>query len=215
MVDGIIVPVAAIATLVIVDAMGVQDAAIKIACAALVVLILEPGAVAFTGGTIGHHIFGMRVRRKSTDKRLNVFSAVIRFVTKTLFGLPSLLVALISRDRQALHDVLANSLIIYKSTTDLPSYEVMSELSRADEQRTYLSVWRRLLVILLYCFLSYVCLNLFLWLFLAACLSNHSCSAVQQWIAIAAFVATLLAFVVVAVLGWRGALYGCRKQVLR
>lgn len=213
-IDGFIMVIAAIATLVAADSWGVQDALIKITCVALIVLLLEPCAVAFTGGTIGHHLFGMRVRRKGTDKRLNVFAALLRFVIKTLFGLPSFLIALISPNRQALHDVVARSLVVYKSTTDLPDHEPLHEITRTDEQRTYLSVWRRLLVILLYWVLCYLCLNVFALVFLTACMSNHSCGATQLWSFIAALAATLIAVVAVTVLGWRGSLYGCRKQAV-
>ena len=62
--DGVVVAMAAIGTLVVADSMGIENISIKIACAIFIVLLLEPLAVAFTGGTIGHHAFGMRVRRK-------------------------------------------------------------------------------------------------------------------------------------------------------
>lgn len=211
-VDGVVVPIAAIGSLVLIDSLGVESAEIKIACAVLTILLLEPFAVAFTGGTVGHHAFGMRVRRKSADQRLNVFAALLRFVTKTLFGLPSFFVALITRNRQALHDVAAGSVVVYKSTIGLPDYEVLAENSRDDEQRRYLSVWRRLLVILLYWLLCYLGLNLVIGIFFYSCASKHVCSDSQvRWI-IASLVVTLVVFVAIAVLGWRGALYGCRKQ---
>ena len=45
-------------------------------------LVLEPGLVAYTGGTIGHHLRGLRVRRVGEDRTLNLVLACVRFLIK-------------------------------------------------------------------------------------------------------------------------------------
>jgi uncharacterized RDD family membrane protein YckC len=213
MIDGIIIPIAAIGVLVLIDSFGVESGVVKAICAALIILLLEPLAVVFTGGTIGHHVLGMRVRRKNEDKRLGIFAALTRFVTKTLFGIFSFFVALITQKRQSLHDVAANSVVVYKSTIGLPEYEILPEITRADEQRTYVSVWRRMLVIFLYWLLCWTCFNIIIFAGFDSCVNSHACSNAQNLSVLAIFSLLLASFLIVAILGWRGKLFGCRKQV--
>lgn len=213
-IDGIIVPFLAIGSIFLLEAIGIHRAEIKIACAILIILVLEPMAVSLTGGTIGHHILGLRVRSKTVDKRLNVFAALIRFLIKTIFGLPSFFVALLTRNRQALHDLTANSIVIFKSTVHLPTYEVLSEMTRDDEQKRYVSIWRRLLVIFFYWFFAYLSFGLLIAIAFNDCVENKVCSPTHAGGILACLLLMVLGFVVIAVLGWKGKLYGCRKQVL-
>ncbi|HXA48374.1 MAG TPA: RDD family protein, partial [Burkholderiaceae bacterium] len=203
-----IVAISAVAAMVAVDSLGVESASIKIACAILAVLLLEPLAVAFTGGTIGHHLYGIRVRRKGSDRRLNVFAALARFAVKTAFGIPSFFVALISNHRQSLHDLVAHSVVIHKSA----HYDVLPEITRDDEQRTYLSIWRRLLVIILYWALYYFGVATFCAIAFNSCLYRHVCGDIDSGLLIAIGLSTPIAFVLIGVFGWRGKLYGCRKK---
>jgi uncharacterized RDD family membrane protein YckC len=213
MIDGIVIPIAAVGVLVLTDTFGVESGVVKAIFAALTILLLEPLAVVFTGGTVGHHILGMRVRRKNEDKRLGVVAALTRFVTKTLFGIFSFFVALITQKRQALHDVAANSLVVYKSTTGLPEYEILPEITRADEQSMYVSVWRRMLVIFLYWLLCWTGFSIVSYIVVGSCVNNNTCSDARNFSLLAIFVLLLASFVVIAFLGWRGKLFGCRKQV--
>jgi uncharacterized RDD family membrane protein YckC len=212
-IDGIIIPIAAIGTLVALTYAGVESTWIKVLCPLVVILLLEPVAVSATGGSIGHHLVGLKVRKEDADERISLFAAIVRFVVKTFFGLPAFFVAFISRKRQALHDIAARSLIVHKSLVGLPQYELQPARTLADEHATYVSVRRRIGVILVYWILFYILVNIVALVVLAGpCATYGQCSKSQGLFALGAMATLLIMFIVLAVLGWRGVLYGCRKR---
>lgn len=213
-IDGFVVPLCAMATLVALTYAGVESTWIKVLGPLLVVLVLEPVAVSATGGSIGHHIVGLRVRKERADERISLLAAIVRFVVKALFGLPAFFVAFVNRRRQGLHDLAARSLIIYKSTENLPAYELMPARTREDEDRAYASVWRRILVIVLYWVLLYIAANVLGYVILwGPCFESEiACSPMQMRGMMAVLVLLACSLIVVAVLGWRGRLYGARKR---
>jgi uncharacterized RDD family membrane protein YckC len=215
-IDGVIIPVAAILTLITLAYTGVGDGRIKAAIATLVILALEPGAVSFTGGTIGHHIVGIRVRRLGSDVHLGLVPATFRFLVKVFFGTPAFFIALLTRRRQALHDLAARSIVVYKSTTGLPDHEFLYDLDRDEEQRAFASVGRRVAVIAVYWFLALLVWEITAFLALSkTCVMHEICTDLDEGLTWGTFGAFLLAIVSIAVLGWRGLLYGCRKQPIR
>lgn len=180
------------------------------------ILLLEPLAVSMTGGSPGHHLIGLRVRQENSDQHIGLFAAMVRLVVKTLFGIPAFFVAFITRKRQALHDLAAHSLIVHKSTYGLPSYELVQELTRADEVAAYVSVWRRLLAIVLYWILFYLVWSFFAYAVLAGdCMDYGRCTPAQRYIALGAMALLLIILVLLAIQGWRGRLYGVRKRRAR
>lgn len=215
LIDGIVWPLAAIGTLVALTYAGVENPWIKVGLPVLVVLLLDPVAVSVTGGSIGHHLTGLRVRKDRVDERISVLAASVRFVVKALFGLPAFFVAFVTQKRQGLHDLAARSLIVYKNDAQVPAYERMLERTAADEHATYVSVWRRLLVIVLYCFILYVVLSFFMAALLFGPCSNSGtqCTPAQAIGAMVILAALLIGFGVIVFLGLRGKLYGCRKRV--
>ena len=213
-IDGIIWPLAAIGTLVALTYAGVETPWIKIALPLLVIFLLDPVAVSLTGGSIGHHLTGLRVRKDCADERINVVAASVRFVVKSLFGLPAFFVAFVTQKRQGLHDLAARSLIVHKNAERVPAYERMPERTVDDERATYASIWRRLLVIALYWALLYISAGVVIAaiMFGPCSKSPELCTPSQSIAALVALAVLLIGFVVIAVLGWRGRLYGCRKR---
>ena len=64
------------------------------------------------GGTIGNHIKGIRVRQHaSTSKKINFFQAFIRYVIKMLLGWISFLTIHTNKERRAIHDFAAGSVM--------------------------------------------------------------------------------------------------------
>lgn len=213
MIDGIIIPVTAIAAMVLMGYAGLGDGHIKVAVACFIVLLLEPVAVSVTGGTIGHHLVGLRVRRTESDKNLNLLLALIRFVVKTILGLLVFVAILLSRRRQGLHDMAARSVIVFKSTVGLPDESMLKELTREGEHLAYVSVWRRILVIAAYWCIASVVLDVVMALSVSnQCFEELVCSEMEEYFWLASVVALILTAIGVAILGWRGLLYGCRKQ---
>ena len=212
-IDSFVVPLAALATLVALTYAGVESTWIKVLVPLFVVFLLEPVAVSTTGGSIGHHLVGLRVRKAGADERINLFAAVVRLVVKTLFGLPSFFVAFVTKKRQALHDLAARSLIVHKSA-DVPAYELVPARTPEDEHATYVSAWRRMLVMLLYWVLLYLAIGVVMFVIVSEpCFRDaFRCTPFERMVVLSAMPLLLLGFVIIAVLSWMGRLYGCRKS---
>ena len=210
-IDGVIVPVAALTTLFVIDAYS-KGSTFRIAGVILVILLLEPFAVSRFGGTVGHHLAGMRVRRQDIDQRLNLISATGRFIVKTLLGLPSFLVILISGKRQAIHDMLFSTIVVYKHAGALPDLNTMKAISSEVEQQNYHSIGRRVGLVVLYWVLGYLLYSMLVSALFWSCVVRHQCSAGDSLGIVLTFLAFLAGVIAIPVLAWKGKLFGLRYK---
>lgn len=79
----------------------------------LIFFLYEPLMVSISGATIGHQIFKIKVRRVNTNKKINLFQAILRFVSKALLGWVSFFTMITSKKNQAIHDEIANSIVVF------------------------------------------------------------------------------------------------------
>ena len=81
----------------------------------IIFVLYDPLLVHFTGGTYGHHHWGLRVKRlNNEEKNVNLILAFIRFFTKAGLGWISFLSMISSKKKLALHDMLVGSVVVYK-----------------------------------------------------------------------------------------------------
>lgn len=86
----------------------------RIGAFAFIFFFYDPTFTSLFGGTIGHMIVGLRVRRSNNpEKNINFFFAILRFVCKTALGILSLLTVSSHEEKKAIHDAAANSIVIY------------------------------------------------------------------------------------------------------
>ena len=84
-----------------------------------VFILYDPIFTSVFGGTIGHMMFGLRVRREKNIMKNILFPlAVVRFIVKVLLGWISLLTVSGNEKRKAIHDYLVGSVIIYKTVPE-------------------------------------------------------------------------------------------------
>ncbi len=77
--------------------------------------LYDPLFTSLFGGTIGHLLSGLRVRRQSDPIRKIMFPvALIRFVFKSSLGWISLLTIGSNKHSRAIHDLVAGSVVIQK-----------------------------------------------------------------------------------------------------
>jgi len=77
--------------------------------------LYDPIFTSFFGGTIGHIMLGLRVKReKNQVKNINFPLAIIRFLVKVLLGWVSFLTVSSNTNRKAIHDSLVGSIVLYK-----------------------------------------------------------------------------------------------------
>jgi len=74
--------------------------------------VYEPLCVTL-GCTIGNYLMGIRVRKASDEtKRINLLRAYIRFAFKILLGWVSFITMFSDKQRRAIHDLIAGSVMI-------------------------------------------------------------------------------------------------------
>lgn len=77
-------------------------------------IVYDPLFTSLFGATIGHGASGICVRRANDPNKKIIFPlAVLRYVAKTLLGWISLLTISTNEKRQAIHDMLAGSVVLY------------------------------------------------------------------------------------------------------
>ena len=192
LIDSVILPVTLLSILVLGDTLGVSDAYGKVMLIAIPVLILEPGLVALTGGTVGHHLLGIRVAKQDGSGNINVFAAAVRFAVKLLLGWLSFILVLTTAKHQAVHDLVVRSIVVVKNPDELPVHEVLSERTLETDAYLYPSAWRRIVVIALY------------WVLATAILAALGPNVVFD-------IAWLLGLGWITVRGWNGRLFGCMR----
>ena len=176
-------------------------------------LVLEPGLVALTGGTIGHHLLRIRVATIDGQRNINIFAATIRFVAKLLLGWLSLIFVLTTRKHQAVHDLLARSVVVHKDPGALPAYDILAERTPESTEYLYPPAWRRVLVISGYWVLATGTISIFSNVIASSkCTAGHSCGTWEYLLLLALDIVWLVSLGAATVQGWRGQLYGCRRR---
>jgi len=81
--------------------------------------LYDPIFTSTFGGTIGHMMFGIRVKRENNRMKNILFPlAIIRFLVKVILGWISLLTVSGNKKRKAIHDSLVGSVVIYKGKNE-------------------------------------------------------------------------------------------------
>lgn len=213
LIDSILVPVVFINSLILGDAWGVTQAYGKLLLIFLPIFILEPGMVAFTGGTVGHHLIGIRVMRAGDARNINLFAALLRFIVKVLFGWLSFIFVLTTRKHQALHDLVTGSRVVHKNPRGLPSFEVLEERKPDIDDYDYPPAWRRVIIVAGYAMLATLAVSLCLDLLMSPpCFEGYQCTTFDMVLELALSILWLVGLGWIVVRGWTGMLYGCRKR---
>ncbi len=156
LIDSLIIPIVFIGVMLLVAQFNVENIYIKVSALILPFLILEPGLVAFTGGTIGHHILKIKVRSSKNDANLNIIFAVVRFVVKFILGWLSFVFILTTDKHQAIHDIVSGSIVVNIKSEGLSDKEALKERTESVGWR-YPSAKRRTIVItyIQHCYIHY------------------------------------------------------------
>jgi uncharacterized RDD family membrane protein YckC len=202
-----------ILSIVLTSYLDLDNELLNAAIAFLPVMLLEPLLVSIKGGTIGHYFLGLRVRRVSIDKKLNVIAAVFRTFIKAVLGTVSLVSILTTKKHQAIHDVLSSSLVVLSDTSNLPYYDIQSERILDHENYNYPGVLRRLLFIFIYFILFFISIGLITsFLVSDSCIEHNSCSSWDSIIYAFMTIYTWVGIFGIPALGWLSRLYGCKKS---
>lgn len=77
-------------------------------------IFYNPLFISFFGGTIGHMMFQICVKRElDTHKNIPFILAILRHITKSFLGIISLFIISSNEKKKAIHDYIAKSVVIY------------------------------------------------------------------------------------------------------
>lgn len=94
---------------------NVPDSA-RIIVFVFIFILYDPLFISIFGGTIGHMLMNIRVKRNSGEQKNILFPlALIRFIIKVFLGWLSLLTVIGSNQKKAIHDMAVGSVVIYRS----------------------------------------------------------------------------------------------------
>jgi uncharacterized RDD family membrane protein YckC len=181
--------------------------------------LYEPLLVSSTGSTIGHYLSNLRV---VDDRGGNVgfLKALARALIKIALSWYSFLTMLVTRRHQAVHDWLTRSTVQVRDPTKAVSAHYVGERLELSSP-SMPSRLRRIVVILIYLMLLAVVLTVGLQLLTArgvlpavspSCINYDHCSASERFQMGAFGLCLIVAAVLCIGLGWRGRLWGARRD---
>jgi len=217
LIDSLIVPITVIGLISFSGVIDIEQAWwIKAILLFGPIIILEPGLVAFTGGTVGHHLLKLKVRRTRRNKNIDIFSALIRFILKFFLGWLSLLTITSSKKHQAIHDFTVGSIVVNKSSQSLPVHESLSERIIEEPGYKYPSKLLRIFMAIIYSLvISILMIVLFTILFSIDCSESNLCLIVQIIVYYTIYIAWIISLGVIISYCWRSRVYGCRRKPMQ
>jgi uncharacterized RDD family membrane protein YckC len=213
LVDSIVLPIVVLGVVMVGSAVGVSNGYAKFALLVIPMFFLEPVMVAVTGGTIGHHLLGVRIATLDGQRNINIFAATLRFAIKVLLGWFSMIFILTTKRHQAFHDLLARSVVIHKSPSALPAYEILAERGSSGAEYSYPPAWRRVLVIFGYWVVATMVVLVVSGVAVSIdCIESQFCSKWEHLFLLGLNLIWLVSLGGALVWGWQGRLFGCRRR---
>jgi uncharacterized RDD family membrane protein YckC len=204
-------------TMFFISASVVLDMAIhgvmKVVIVGTVLFILEPGLVTTMGGTIGHQLLGLRIQNRETGTNLNILFAAIRFIIKSILGLPSFIFVLVTKRHQAIHDIVSSSVVVIKNPTGIDEYGEQKERDIYQVKFEYPAWYQRVIVIVIYNLIALIILvAITLLLISEECTTLDRCTSSEIVIQSTTGLVWLVAAFALLVSGWTGRLFGARRK---
>ena len=114
-IDGVVLIVMMILVTDLFSTIQLESTLPRIVAFVCIFVVYDPLLTSVFGGTLGHKLSGIRVK-KENDPSTNItfIAAFIRFVCKVSLGWLSLLTVTGNEKRKAIHDFAANSVVIYE-----------------------------------------------------------------------------------------------------
>jgi uncharacterized RDD family membrane protein YckC len=188
---------------------------VKIGLLVVPLFIVDPGLVALTGGSPGHHMMGLRVRDAAHDRNIGILRSLARTLIRTSLGWLSFVFVLVTRRHQALHDYFTSTVVVLRDPESLPAFERFVARTEDGARYRYPSKLRRVVMIFFYVVLEFAVLSALMAALLPErCLNHQRCTTGEFMVSGVLELLALVCFGAIVILGWRGLLYGCRRKAL-
>lgn len=208
LIDGIVFACVLFVLVALASIIDFSEPALKVCFVVVPLILMEPLLISTTGGSVGHHIVGLRVVGKKTQKKLFILNSIVRLIAKTVFGIYSLAAMFITKQHQSVHDLLSRSVVVFRNEASVPERH---KLYARDVVHTEAkaSIIRRFFVVLAYLVLVFVVLLILPGLLVSPdCIRHGFCSeAEQNYLGLLAIV-SVIAVLLVVFLGFQSRLPG-------
>jgi uncharacterized RDD family membrane protein YckC len=180
-------------------------------------LLYEPLFVAFAGGTLGHIMSNLRVVDDRTHGNVSVRKAVARSIIKGVLGWVSFVTMLTTRRSQAVHDLLTRSTVQVRDISRAGPKLYIRERTELASPALPSRQRRALVILACVAIVSALCFGLggalaAAGVVSATCIETDRCTRTEDVIFTAIAVVWLAGCIAAIALGWRGYLYGARRQ---
>ncbi len=202
-IDMFVMIISIISSIYLVGQVGFESSIFSMSMIIVFSLSIEPICVRFTGASIGHHLFGIRIRQSISDNKINLFNSYLRTIFKLLVGTMSLITVMSTRKHQALHDMISRSIVVLKNPKNIPEWEHESERVLDKNLYTYPSKVHRVLVSILY-------ISIMVIIYLITFINVSADRGFHFFVSICLIIITFN----FAAFGMLGQLYGCRRKLL-
>lgn len=216
--DGMIMAGTFIGIIQLTDSFSTQWNWLKMLLVLFLIVLYEPINVAVWGQTLGHRWQDLKVIDKADKFRIGFVRALLRFLIKAGLGWFSIFWALFTSNKQSLHDLMTQSLVIndYYSAEDiryLNFYENTGDNDQNYKQRSFL---RRFIVSFLWLiFITYAFIATFYYVFFPGCLEDVTYNSQCNQVNTGASIVLLFIMTIIFVSGSKGYLPGAKKRKLK
>ncbi|WP_136799629.1 RDD family protein [Desulfosediminicola ganghwensis] len=180
--------------------------------------LLEPLLIRYLGSTLGQYALGVEVISTNKEKRCPLLLSVLRYVAKVTLGSFSLIFMLFSKKHQAIHDHIANTLVILsrKKIVRDPDFAAVGVYEQDDCKHIYPSAMRRFFVFIFWYALVLIIASSLINIATIVLVSNNML-AKEQYVIIYEIITRIIfftIFLVTAILASKSSLYGARKKAV-
>lgn len=182
-------------------------------------LLLEPLLISFFGATLGQYIFGIQVLRVDSGVKCPLAASFVRYFIKSFLGLFSMLYMLFSKKHQAIHDHVANTVVVLsrkkiERDPDFASYGESEQDLEADTAYHYPSVIRRFSFFCLWAVAAGIFVGMAAEILALLFIPSYTMETekLPQQIEVIINVIVCILFVALAVLAAKGCLPGARRK---
>lgn len=92
-----------------------DTSALRVAILVFCFILYEPLLITFNGGTVGHYLLGLRVKKHTnTIQNISFILALVRIISKATLGWISFLTVNSNQEKRAIHDMISGSVVRLK-----------------------------------------------------------------------------------------------------
>ena len=181
------------------------------------VLFLEPFLVAFSGATIGQHLFGIEIVRVDTRSKCPLHIAFLRYLAKVILGGISLIYILFSKKHQAIHDHLAKTFVLISKKKLAKNHQIekYGEIEQTfHNEYSYPSAIRRFLVFIVWYLVTVFLLGIAFEVGAIYTVPGYSLESekLPEFLELILSIFSTVIFIVLAVFAAKGFLLGAKRK---